>query len=337
MERIVDLVGVQMDFGASKRGVSMGPAAIRYAGLSEGLERMGFQVENLGDIVPLLKGDTKPTLRNYEQVVDVNRRLYHTVYQSLEQGHFPVVLGGDHSIAAGSISAVSKFYGSIGIIWVDAHGDWNNEESSQTGNMHGMPFSAVCGYGPDCMVDFGQGPVFVDVAHCVQIGGRDIDTQERIRMKEAGVTIFPIDMIDELGMAEVMRRAMAVAGEGTKGIHLSFDVTPLLQRPLPAPVRWCTADSPPGRPSWRRRLSPAPRSWCPWIWWRSTPSWTSGTKPAFWLRSWSSPLWVKWYFKQYPVLPYPLAQVHPGAAPGFENGISRHPAGTIKRGKERRL
>lgn len=233
MERIVDLVGVQMDFGASKRGVSMGPAAIRYAGLSEGLERMGFQVENLGDIVPLLKGDTKPTLRNYEQVVDVNRRLYHTVYQSLEQGHFPVVLGGDHSIAAGSISAVSKFYGSIGIIWVDAHGDWNNEESSQTGNMHGMPFSAVCGYGPDCMVDFGQGPVFVDVAHCVQIGGRDIDTQERIRMKEAGVTIFPIDMIDELGMAEVMRRAMAVAGEGTKGIHLSFDVDAITPEAAP--------------------------------------------------------------------------------------------------------
>lgn len=106
----------------------------------------------------------------------MNRRLYHTVYQSLKNGHFPVVLGGDHSIAAGSISAVSKFYGSIGIIWVDAHGDWNNEESSQTGNMHGMPFSAVCGYGPDCMVDFGQGPVYVDVAHCVQIAGQGIST-----------------------------------------------------------------------------------------------------------------------------------------------------------------
>ena len=233
MERMIDLVGVQMDFGASKRGVNMGPTAIRYAGLCEGLEHMGFQVENLGDIVPAPKGATKPTLRNYEQVVDVNRRLYHTVYQSLENGHFPVVLGGDHSIAAGSISAVSKFYGSIGIIWVDAHGDWNNEESSQTGNMHGMPFSAVCGYGPDCMVDFGQGPVYVDVAHCVQIGGRDIDTQERIRMKEAGVTIFPIDMIDELGMAEVMRRAMAVAGEGTKGIHLSFDVDAITPEAAP--------------------------------------------------------------------------------------------------------
>ncbi len=93
MERMIDLVGVQMDFGASKRGVNMGPTAIRYAGLCEGLEHMGFQVENLGDIVPAPKGATKPTLRNYEQVVDVNRRLYHTVYQSLENGHFPVVLG----------------------------------------------------------------------------------------------------------------------------------------------------------------------------------------------------------------------------------------------------
>lgn len=233
MERMIDLVGVQMDFGASKRGVNMGPMAIRYAGLAEGLEEMGFQVENLGDIVPAPKGATKSTLRNYEQVVDVNHRLYDTVYRSLEQGHFPVVLGGDHSIAAGSISAVSKFYGSIGVIWVDAHGDWNNEESSQTGNMHGMPFSAVCGYGPNCMVDFGQGPVFVDVAHCVQIGGRDIDTEERVRMKKAGVTIFPIDMIDQLGMAEVIRRAVEVAGTGTKGIHLSFDVDAITPEAAP--------------------------------------------------------------------------------------------------------
>lgn len=233
MQRMIDLVGVQMDFGASKRGVNMGPMAIRYAGLAEGLEKMGFQVENLGDIVPAPKGATKPTLRNYEQVVDVNHRLYDTVYRSLEQGHFPVVLGGDHSIAAGSISAVSKFYGSIGVIWVDAHGDWNNEESSQTGNMHGMPFSAVCGYGPNCMVDFGQGPVFVDVAHCVQIGGRDIDTEERVRMKKAGVTIFPIDMIDQLGMAEVIRRAVEVAGTGTKGIHLSFDVDAITPEAAP--------------------------------------------------------------------------------------------------------
>ena len=233
MERMIDLVGVQMDFGASKRGVNMGPTAIRYAGLCEGLEHMGFQVENLGDIVPAPKGAPKPTLRNYEQVVDVNRRLYHTVYQSLKNGHFPVVLGGDHSIAAGSISAVSKFYGSIGIIWVDAHGDWNSEESTCTGNMHGMPFSAVCGYGPDCMVEFGQGAAPVNVAHCVQVGGRDIDDLERQRMAQAGVTVFPINMIDKLGMGAVIERAIQIAGEGTDGIHLSFDVDAITPEAVP--------------------------------------------------------------------------------------------------------
>ena len=234
MLRKLDLIGVQSDWGASQRGASMGPAAIRFGGLVEGLERQGHHVRDRGDILAPRTGASREKLLHYEQVSEVNRRVYLSVTETLEEGRFPVILGGDHSIAAGSIAAVSKRHsGNIGVIWIDAHGDWNNEESSQTGNMHGMPFSAVCGYGPDCMVDFGQGPVYVDVAHCVQIGGRDIDTQERIRMKEAGVTIFPIDMIDELGMAEVMRRAMAVAGEGTKGIHLSFDVDAITPEAAP--------------------------------------------------------------------------------------------------------
>lgn len=224
MTDCVDIIGVQMDLGASKRGVSMGPAAIRYGGLCEGLQHMGFTVTDLGDIVPASSGATRDNMRNYEQVVGVNRRLHTMVAQSLEQGHLPVVLGGDHSIAAGSISAVTRHYGSIGVIWIDAHGDWNNETSTLTGNMHGMPFSAVCGYGPDCMVEFDRPPVFADVKHCVQIGGRDIDDAERRRMKEAGLTVFPINVIDKLGMGQVMQQAIDIAGNGTAGIHLSFDV-----------------------------------------------------------------------------------------------------------------
>ena len=149
MNKSIDVIGVQMDFGASKRGVAMGPAAIRYAGLLDDLKGMGFDVHDKGDILPLLRGKTSETMRNYEQVIDVNRKLYDKVTTSLSRGRFPLVLGGDHSIAAGSISAVSKAYqdkGGIGVIWIDAHGDWNNEESTNTGNMHGMPFSAVCGY-----------------------------------------------------------------------------------------------------------------------------------------------------------------------------------------------
>lgn len=232
----LDIIGVQMDLGASKRGVAMGPMAIRYGGLREGLESMGFSVHDRGDIVPPEAGESRPGMRYYDQVVDVNRRLYQQVQESLERDHFPVCLGGDHSIAAGSIAAAAEHFapkGGIGVIWIDAHGDWNNEESSYTGNMHGMPFSAVCGHGPDGMVDFGQGPVFVDTRHCVQIGGRDIDDKERIRMKEAGVTVFPINVIDKLGMGEVIHRALEVAGSGTAGIHLSFDVDAITPEAAP--------------------------------------------------------------------------------------------------------
>ena len=236
MERQLDIIGIQMDLGASKRGVAMGPMAIRYGGLLEGLEKLGYTVFDRGDIVPLPQGQSLPNLRSYEQVVDVDRRLYGQVKESLERGHFPVVLGGDHSIAAGRIAAASKHYegrGGIGVIWIDAHGDWNDQHSTPSGNMHGMPFSAVCGHGPDCMVDFGQGPAFVDVRHCVQIGGRDIDDEERVRMKNAGVTVFPINVIDKYGMDEVMRRALKVAGEGTAGIHLSFDVDAITPEAAP--------------------------------------------------------------------------------------------------------
>ncbi len=229
----IDIVGVQLDAGASKRGVSMGPMAIRYGGLLEGIEALGYTVKDKGDIVQLPRGATKDKLKNYEQVMDANRRLYASVMETLQAGAFPVVLGGDHSIAAGSVSATAKHYGKIGLIWIDAHGDWNNEDSTVTGNMHGMPFSAVCGYGPECMVSYGQKPVFVDIKNCVQIGGRDIDCAERIRMKEAGVTVFPINVIDKYGMEEVMTMAMEIAGKGTQGIHLSFDVDAITPEAAP--------------------------------------------------------------------------------------------------------
>ena len=195
MLRKLDLIGVQSDWGASQRGASMGPAAIRFGGLVEGLERQGHHVRDRGDILAPRTGASREKLLHYEQVSEVNRRVYLSVTETLEEGRFPVILGGDHSIAAGSIAAVSKRHsGNIGVIWIDAHGDWNSEESTCTGNMHGMPFSAVCGYGPDCMVEFGQGAAPVNVAHCVQVGGRDIDDLERQRMAQAGVTVFPINM-----------------------------------------------------------------------------------------------------------------------------------------------
>ena len=166
MQKKIELIGVQMDLGASKRGVSMGPAAIRYGGVCEGIRALGYDLTDKGDLLCLTSGETSEKLRNYQQVVDINQRLYLSTMESLQNGALPIILGGDHSIAAGSISAVSKHYKQIGIIWIDAHGDWNDEFSTESGNMHGMPFSAVCGWGPNLMVDFGQGPVFVDPKHC---------------------------------------------------------------------------------------------------------------------------------------------------------------------------
>ncbi|MBQ6150191.1 MAG: arginase [Mogibacterium sp.] len=223
----IDLIGVQIDFGAAQKGVAMGPLAIRYAGLKDGLRSMGYTLRDKGDIVPPEDGMSLRHMIRFEQVNATNKQLYEEVSETLENGRFPLVLGGDHSIAAGSVSAVAKHYepqGEIGVIWIDAHGDWNDDESTISGNMHGMPFSAVCGWGPDSMVDFGQKPHFVPTAHCVQVGGHDFDEAEAARMKEAGMNVFTISAIDKRGMSEVMKEAIRIAGEGTVGIHLSFDV-----------------------------------------------------------------------------------------------------------------
>lgn len=223
----IDLIGVQIDFGASQKGVAMGPLAIRYAGLKQDLRNMGYTVRDKGDIIPPEDGMSLRHMIRYEQVNATNRQLYEAVSATLADGHFPLVLGGDHSIAAGSVSAVAKHYepqGEIGVIWIDAHGDWNDDRSTISGNMHGMPYSALCGWGPDSMVDFGQGPHFVPTAHCVQVAGHDFDKAEAARMKEAGMNVFPIQDVDRRGMHEVMKDAIRIAGEGTVGIHLSFDV-----------------------------------------------------------------------------------------------------------------
>jgi arginase len=226
MYKRIDLLGAKMDYGASKRGVSMGPEAIRFAGIYSGIEKLGYECNDLGDLQQLQDGKTLPNMQCYEQVTDMNRRIYKSTFKSLEDGAFPLLLGGDHSVAAGSVSAVAKFHAGhkIGIIWIDAHGDWNNEKSTKTGNMHGMPFSAVCGAGPDIMADYGQDPVFVDPTSCVQIAGREFDEEEIIRMKRSGITVLSIDVIDRIGIQAVMERAIEVAGKGTAGIHLSFDI-----------------------------------------------------------------------------------------------------------------
>ncbi|HIU43965.1 MAG TPA: arginase [Candidatus Ventrousia excrementavium] len=230
--RKVDVIGIQMDLGASRRGVNMGPSAIRYSGLLEKMKGLGLSPRDCGDIIPRIpQGDGDPTMRHAGEINEANERLYCAVRESLRSGAMPVVLGGDHCVAAGSIPAVAEELGEIGVIWIDAHGDFNSDKSTPSGNMHGMPLSAVCGCGPEAMVSFSKARV--SPRHVAQVGARDLDAAERARLRENGVSVFSISDIDKLGMAEVMRRAMAVAGEGTKGIHLSFDVDAITPEAAP--------------------------------------------------------------------------------------------------------
>ena len=234
MKKKVDLIGVQVDCGASKVGASIGPVAIRIAGICEGIRKLGYELEDKGDIIQPKGGASSEKLRNHESVISTCKSLYESTLKSLEQEAFPIAIGGDHSLAAGSISATLKHHkGKVGVIWIDAHGDWNDDKITETGNMHGMSFSAVCGHGPDVMVDYGQGPVYADVTKCVQIGGRDIDAEEAKKMKAAGLNVFAIDTIDKLGMQEVMKRAIEIASNSTDGIHLSFDIDSLTPEAAP--------------------------------------------------------------------------------------------------------
>ncbi len=219
----IDIIGIQMDLGAVRKGVDMGPSAIRHSGLLDKIRDLGYELCDRGDIVPAVaREEGDPKLRYAREINDANDRLFCMVDHSHKQGNFPIILGGDHCIAAGSISAGLENCGPIGVIWVDAHGDFNDENISPSGNMHGMPLSALCGFGPDCMVEFSSKRI--DPKNAVIVGARDLDPEEKIKLKKAGVTVFSISDVHTLGMAETMNQAVRIAGDGTIGIHLSFDM-----------------------------------------------------------------------------------------------------------------
>ena len=226
MIKNLDIIGVQMDFGASKTGVNMGPLAIRHAGLYEALIAMEYIVEDKGDIIPPSKREVgNPKLRYHQQICIANKALYNQVSDTLSKGHLPVVLGGDHSISAGSIAAAAAHYGEIGVLWIDAHGDFNDENSSPSGNIHGMPLSALCGYGPDSIVEFGQDmPIFVDPKKVCYIGIRALDPAEKIRMKEAGVTVFTMSHTEKMRIRGVMELALEITLRGPKGAEGHYEM-----------------------------------------------------------------------------------------------------------------
>lgn len=234
--RKIHVLGVPLDLGASRRGVDMGPSAVRVAGLEERLEALGHQVADGGNIrveIAETQNFGSSGARFLQQIADTCTRTAEAVVQSLEDGMTPLVLGGDHSLAAGSVSGVAEFYRrrgeKIGVIWLDAHSDINTPETSPSGNVHGMPLAALLGLGADAGLKplgqiFGYSPKIAP-ENAVLIGVRDIDTAERDNLRRAGVThVYTMREIDERGMRAVMEEALRAASDGTAGYHISLDM-----------------------------------------------------------------------------------------------------------------
>jgi arginase len=230
--RKIRIIGVPLDLGQSRRGVDMGPSAVRVAGLEAKLESLGHIVSDAGNIAVALaetKSAGQPSARYLKEITETCTKQAEVVLQSLSEGMTPVVLGGDHSVAAGTVSGVAEFYRrkdeKIGLIWFDAHSDINTPETSPSGNVHGMPLAALVGLGPELLATiFGFSPK-VSPENTVLIGVRDIDVTEKENIRRAGITeVYTMRDIDERGMRNVMEDALRAAGRGTAGYHVSLDM-----------------------------------------------------------------------------------------------------------------
>jgi arginase len=231
MARPVHIIGVSLDLGGNRRGVDMGPSAFRIAGLGERLTALGLPVIDAGDLVapiPEVKAFGDPTKKYIREIARLCERLYKTSLAVLEKGGIPLVLGGDHSLGAGSVAATADFLRRddkpAGLIWVDAHGDMNTPATSSSGNVHGMPLAALLGSEPAELSRIGGFAPKVTPDRTVLIGIRNLDDREKERIRESGVHVFTMKDIDRAGIAATVEQAIAIAGKGAGGIHVSFDL-----------------------------------------------------------------------------------------------------------------
>lgn len=228
MKKDISLIGMPMDLGQMRRGVDMGPSAIRYAGIVERLENLDYNVEDLGDVQVAHPNRREPeredNLRNLQEVVDANVELSKVVSREIDKARFPLVLGGDHSIAIGSMAGVSQHYDNLGVIWYDAHGDINTVETSPSGNIHGMPLAVNLGLGHKKLTDIlGDAPK-VKPENIVMVGIRCLDAGEKELLRKLNVKVYTMHEIDRLGMPQVMKETIEYLQERTDGVHLSFDL-----------------------------------------------------------------------------------------------------------------
>jgi arginase len=232
----IDIIGVPIDLGADRRGVDMGPSAIRYAHIHQKLEELGHTLEDKGNIeVPIQEtcsiADHK--LKYIDCIVPMGRRVAGAVATSIQGGRFPLVLGGDHSLSVGSIRGAARSK-KLGVIWVDAHADFNTAETTPSGNIHGMPLAALCGLGdPRLVCLWDETPPVLDPKRVAIIGARDLDPGEKRNLREADVMVQSMEQIDRLGMVAALEKAVDHVSRDADGIYLSFDMDALDPRHAP--------------------------------------------------------------------------------------------------------
>lgn len=227
----VAIIGAPMDLGAGRRGVDMGPSALRLAGINERIASLGYQVQDMGNVEvaqPESVPDGNSRARYLGEIAATCERLAEIVYQASLEGKLPLVLGGDHSVAAGTVAGLARHKREqgkkMGLIWIDAHADMNTPDSSPSGNIHGMPLACCLGVGPLELTNiFGFMPK-VEPRNVVLVGLRDVDRREIPQVTATGVTAFTMRSIDERGMRSIMEQAVAIACDGTDGFHVSFDM-----------------------------------------------------------------------------------------------------------------
>ena len=227
----IHIIGVPLDLGAGRRGVDMGPSAMRIAGVGDRIAALGHEVTDAGDLSAPIRetchpGD--PRMKYADAIAGVCRNLFDSVIATHRAGAVPLVLGGDHSLAAGSVAATSvaaRDRGErIGLLWVDAHGDMNTPDTSASGNVHGMALSALLAGQPAELADFDTKGWSIEAENVVIIGVRNLDPAERRQVVTSGVQVFTMKDVDRLGMAKVAERALELAGRDTAGVHVSFDL-----------------------------------------------------------------------------------------------------------------
>ena len=227
----VTIIGVLMDLGADRRGVDMGPSAVRVAGVNQRLTALGYQVSDGGNINvrnPEMLREINGKAKYLPEITEACQALAEKVTYVLQHGGIPIVLGGDHSIAIGSVSGLAAYYRKheqrVGVLWFDAHGDMNTPETSPSGNIHGMPFAAILGKGAPELTHISGFAPKVHPEDCVLLGARDVDPVEAEIMRNSGVRIYTMREIDERGMSACVDEAIAIASRNTVGFHVTMDM-----------------------------------------------------------------------------------------------------------------